>query len=64
MAIGGGVGLGIGIEYFPFLKHFSVNADAKAYFFLTNFMPSGSSGGLAGMLGLALYASVGMKYTF
>ena len=57
MAIGVVPGIGFGMEYFFFLKHFSVSADARFYYFLTPFMPKT-------FLGTALLVSVGLKYSF
>ena len=58
MVIGGGGGLGLGLEYFFILKHFSVGLNAMFYFFATPFMPGGS------LLGGSLLVSFDIKYTF
>ena len=64
-AFGGGVGVGLGGEYFFYLKHFSFTVDLTYYFFFTPFMDAKSSSTpLAGMLGHAFLVSVGLKYTF
>lgn len=57
-AIGGGGGLGLGLEYFFILKHFSVGLNAIFYFFATPFMPNNS------LLGGSLLVSFDIKYTF
>lgn len=56
-SIGGAAGLGVGLEYFFILKHFSVGANALGYYFFTPFMPKS-------LLGLAVLVSVDIKYTF
>lgn len=57
-AIGGGGGLGVGLEYFFILKHFSVGLNGIFYFFATPFMPGNS------LLGGSLLVSFDIKYTF
>lgn len=57
-AIGGGGGLGLGLEYFFILKHFSVGLNGIFYFFATPFMPGNS------LLGGSLLVSFDIKYTF
>ncbi|MCK6508855.1 hypothetical protein L6R29_02665 [Myxococcota bacterium] len=67
-AFGGGLGVGIGGEYFFYLKHFSFTFELTYYFLATPFMQVApgqtNSGLLAGLMGHAILASVGLKYTF
>lgn len=56
-AFGVGFGLGIGVEYYFIIKHFSAGANARAYYFLTPFFENS-------FVGLALLVSVDIKYTF